>query len=258
MILAAVLFAIFAWWFSTGAILLVVRRADQAGGTAPEAAVFWGLAFLVFGLVAAYAVRLDGSVFGVCQGFVAALCLWGWIELAFLSGVITGPNGRAWRADAGPRVLQAWGAVAWHELALVTGLGVLIWMAFGAVNVTAALTFGTLWVARVLAKLNLFLGVPGVNLEAIPTRLAHIPSYFRQDDPSWLFPMSILILGAGTAAWVSQLGAVEPAQVVTAALIATLTFMALVEHWMMLLPLADTKLWRWLSAVSDPQTKKTT
>jgi len=30
------------------------------------------------------------------------------------------------------------------------------------------------------------------------------------------------------------------------ALLSALTALALLEHWMMLIPLADTKLWRWM------------
>lgn len=255
----AALFALFAWWFSTGIILLAVRRSDRIGGAAPTLCVLWGLPFLGFGLTAAWAARMDGSVLGVYQGFVAALALWGWVELAFLTGVITGPN----RTPLPPRTSRraafwaAWRTVAYHELALLVGLTALIWMAVGAINATAALTFGTLWVARVLAKLNLFLGVPGINLEAIPGRLSHIPSYFRQDEPSWLFPVSVLLLGGGTAFWIAQLGNGTVEQSVTAALLAALTGLALIEHWMMLLPLADTKLWRWLTAATQPD-KKTT
>jgi putative photosynthetic complex assembly protein 2 len=32
----------------------------------------------------------DPSVAGVYWGFLSALAIWGWIELAFLSGVVTG------------------------------------------------------------------------------------------------------------------------------------------------------------------------
>ena len=254
----AALFALFAWWFSTGIILLAVRRSDKAGGMAPTICVLWGLPFLAFGLFAAWATRMDGSVLGVYQGFVAALALWVWIELAFLTGVITGPNKQALPPHTKRRAAfwAAWRTVAYHELALLAGLTTLIWMAVDAINASAALTFGTLWVARVLAKLNLFLGVPGINLEAIPSRLAHIPSYFRRDEPSWLFPISVLILGGVTAAWIAQVGIGTPAQTVTAALLAALTGLALIEHWMMLLPLADTKLWRWLTPA--PQTDKKT
>jgi putative photosynthetic complex assembly protein 2 len=53
-------------------------------------------------------------------GFLAALALWGWIELAFLTGVITGPNTAAARGvPEWERFMRAWGTVAYHEMLLV-------------------------------------------------------------------------------------------------------------------------------------------
>lgn len=250
----AALFALFAWWFSTGIILLAVRRADQAGGMAPSLVVLWGLPFLALGLVMAWTVQAQTGLIGIYQGFIAALCIWGWIELAFLGGVICGPNRAAWDGR-GSRVWAAWRVVAWHECALLAALTYLVWLSIGADNAMAALTFGTLWIARVLAKLNLFLGVPGINLEAVPSRLAHIPSYFRQGDPSWLFPISIMILGTITAMWIAQTANSVGPQAAGSALLAALTGLALFEHWMMLLPLADTKLWRWLVPARETRTE---
>ncbi|MEM9438617.1 MAG: putative photosynthetic complex assembly protein PuhE [Pseudomonadota bacterium] len=241
--------ALFAWWIGTGVILLAVRRADLAGHGAPVGLVFAGLPFLLFGLVGVAAAAGDATIWGLYGGFLAALALWGWIELAFMSGVITGPNRVALPAGARglPRFWAAWWAVAWHELLLLAGFVYVLWVSSGAVNAMAPWTFGILYAARILAKLNLFLGVPGINYDAVPRTLAHIPSYFRQGDPSWLFPISIIVLSMATALWVSRLAAATgPEEAVTFGLLSALTGLALIEHWMMLLPLADTKLWRWL------------
>lgn len=258
----ACLFALFAWWFSTGAILLAVRRWDRCEADM-RGLVVAGVPFAVFGAIAAAAAAEMATVGGIYLGFVAALSLWGFVELTFLAGVITGPNRQplAKGARGSARFRAAWAVVAWHEIALVSVLAALVWMADGAQNAMAAWTFGTLWVARVLAKLNLFLGVPGINIEAVPRTLAHIPSYFRQADPSWLFPPTILILSLATAMWVSRLfAAPTPEAAATYGLLAALTALALIEHWMMLLPAADTRLWRWLMALaaSRAQDTKTT
>jgi hypothetical protein len=42
----AALIALFLWWFSTGAILLAVRRADKEGAGARLWAVLWNLPVL--------------------------------------------------------------------------------------------------------------------------------------------------------------------------------------------------------------------
>ncbi|MEM8591725.1 MAG: putative photosynthetic complex assembly protein PuhE [Pseudomonadota bacterium] len=205
--------------------------------------------FLAFGLVGVHVAAGDATVWGLYGGFFAALALWGWIELSFLSGVVTGPN-RAPLPEGlvgWPRAWAAWWAVAWHELLLLAGLAYVLWASSTAVNAMAALTFGVLYAARVLAKLNLFLGVPGINMEAVPRALSHIPTYFRQGDASWLFPLTIIVLSLSTALWVSRLAAATSAEeAVTFGLLSALTGLALIEHWMMILPMADTKLWRWL------------
>ena len=88
----ASLLALFVWWFSTGAILWRVRHADRAGGSAHLMSVVWGLPLLVGGVCGLGVTLDDATVPATYAAFLSALALWGWIELAFLSGVITGPN----------------------------------------------------------------------------------------------------------------------------------------------------------------------
>ncbi|MEM1232743.1 MAG: putative photosynthetic complex assembly protein PuhE [Pseudomonadota bacterium] len=252
---ASLLVALGAWWVGTGVILLAVRRADLAGAGSVGLVVA-GLPFLAFGLVGVVVAGADASVWGLYGGFFAALSLWGWIELSFMSGLITGPNRAALGAGVTgwARTWAAWRAVAWHELLLLVAFALVLIASQGAVNVMAAWTFGILYGARVLAKLNLFLGVPGINLEAVPRALSHIPSYFRQGDPSILFPVSIILLSLGTALWISRLASASSLEeAVTFGLLSALTGLALIEHWMMLLPMADTKLWRWLMPAKPGQ-----
>jgi putative photosynthetic complex assembly protein 2 len=82
----AALIALFLWWFSTGAILLAVRRADKEGAQARLWAVLWNLPVLILGGVGFFDTLTNDSVAGVYVAFLSALALWGWIELAFLTG----------------------------------------------------------------------------------------------------------------------------------------------------------------------------
>lgn len=254
--LVAALAALFLWWFSTGSILLVVRRCDRAGRQALVSATLFGLIFVVLGFAGLQASRMDTSVTGLYIAFASALALWGWIELAFLSGVITGPVRSPQPDGLTPRdrFRAGFGVVAWHEGLL---LAVFLWLfldAQTAANPLAAVVFGVLYVARIFAKLNLFMGVPGINLEAVPSTLSHVPSYFRISPPSWMFPLSITVLSMMLAIWIERLGsAPTPESAVTFALLSALTALALLEHWMMLIPLADTKLWRWLDRSTEPR-----
>ncbi|MGR3434349.1 MAG: putative photosynthetic complex assembly protein PuhE, partial [Shimia sp.] len=203
------------------------------------------------------AVRDGVDAPAIYLGFGAALALWGWIEMAFLCGVVSGWHRRiATDATGWRRAWEAFGVVAWHEVLLLAGLGALVWIGWGAANPMPTLTYGVLYLARVLAKLNLFLGVPGFNLEAVPAALAHVPSHFRRADPSWLFPVTIAVLGGLTAAMIAQMMAATGAAAIAFALLTALSALALFEHWMMLLPMADTKLWRWIVPPSNEKTER--
>ena len=239
--------ALFAWWFATGAILWRVRVADNAGPGQHLLSVFLGLPLLIGGGVLAWISADDTSVHGTYAGFFAALALWGWIELAFLSGVITGPNTQPCPPDAHPvqRFWRAVGTIAWHELALLATLLALMLTAIG--NPMAPATFALLLVARVSAQLNLFFGVPRINTQFIPAPLRHLTSHFRRSRASLFFPLSLLFLAAMTHMLLRfTLIAATPETTVGFALLTTLAALALLEHLFMVLPLPDEKLWRWM------------
>ena len=83
----AALIAIFSWWFFTGIILLIVRRKDVAGGTAHGASVVWGVPLLALGIFGAVISAASLTVTNIYLAFFSVLLIWGWVELAFLSGV---------------------------------------------------------------------------------------------------------------------------------------------------------------------------
>ncbi|MEM7056028.1 MAG: putative photosynthetic complex assembly protein PuhE [Pseudomonadota bacterium] len=243
---AAVLIALFTWWFSTGAILWAVSRG--AGRTAVIASApiaMIALATLIWasgqtGAIAAYI------------GFGMAILIWGWFELAFLTGVITGPVTRPCPPGLnGPgHFLMAWGTVAHHELALLFTailLGTLTW---AAPEQTGLWTFLVLFFARISAKLNVYLGVPNLSHEMMPGPVAHMKSYFATRRMNWLFPVSVTFLTVGVVIWIAR--AVDnPNLMVGHTLLATLTALALLEHWLMVLPVRDSALWQWMTKRND-------
>lgn len=162
----AALITLFLWWFSTGIILWRVRVADNGTAQDHKISVIVGLPLLAVGLLAARASLMDLSTEGIYLAFLAALALWGWIELAFLSGVITGPNTHPCPpfASQKDRFWRAVGTIAWHEALLVATLAGLGLATIDAANPFAFGTFALLFVARISAKLNLFLGVPRINV----------------------------------------------------------------------------------------------
>jgi len=248
--------ALFLWWFSTGAILWVVRRNTGAS----HRVALWSLPVLLAG-AAGFLVSLDGQGTGsVYLGFVSALAIWGWIELAFLCGLITGPNDYPCPRDAAlwERFIRAWGTIAYHEILLV-----LIAMALAAIswthpNTVGAWCFGILFVARISAKLNLFFGVPKFNTEFLPDHLSHLPSHFRIARMNWFFPISVTLLSVAVAFFMTGAGhATNDQAKVAQILLASLTALALIEHWLLVLPLPDAKLWRWMLPEAKPLTMRT-
>ena len=237
--------AVFAWWASTGAILLASRRAERRGR--PVRTVLLALPLMALGLVGFVWSAGRTDTMAVYAAAASALAIWGWIELAFLAGVITGPS----RLPAKPgvpeweRFIRAWGTVAYHEMTLTAGLIALALTAHGAANRFGLWVFAILYTARISAKLNLYLGVRKVNTEFIPRSLSHLPSHFREARINWLFPTSVTLLTFATFRLGEQ-AAGGGAEGVGFALLATMTALALLEHWFMVVRLPDEKLWRWM------------
>jgi putative photosynthetic complex assembly protein 2 len=72
-----------------------------------------------------------------------------------------------------------------------------------------------------------------------------------------MFPLAITILSFGLACCVLGLWMAEtPAQIVPLALLSSLTALALIEHWLMVVPLPDAKLWRWMLPPPSDLTQK--
>lgn len=239
------LVTIFAWWFSTGLILLLDGlRKDTFGRSMAGATVL--LALALYGL---RAVAEDTSVAGAYVGFFCGLAVWGWIELAFLTGFVTGP--RRLPCPPGlvgfPRAMAALGTILWHEIAILTGAGLIFGMSYGAPNQVGAWTFMILWVMRQSTKLNIFLGARNTGEVFLPDHLRYIGSYFRTRPMNLLFPFSIM--GSTLfCAWLfhrALLPGASAFEVTSASLLGTLAALAVLEHWFLMMPLPIEALWRW-------------
>lgn len=84
----AVGYALFLWWFSTGVILYLDQR--------PERTYPWSLAGATLAMVAAFGVLLVmrdvATVLAVYVSFTAGVVIWGWMEMSYFMGFITGPR----------------------------------------------------------------------------------------------------------------------------------------------------------------------
>ncbi len=250
---APIVTTVFAWWFSTGIILLLVRLPPKRYGTALS----------LFALVAAAATggvimtADDDTTLAAYIGAGCALCIWGWHEASFLMGKITGPRPAACPPDAKgwTRFKFATLTVIHHEIAIFLTLLALIGLTWGHPNPVATWTFGILFAMRISAKLNIFLGVPNLTDEFFPAHLEHLKSYLPKRPMNALMPVSVigsLILCAWLMTQADQ--AVEGSAMATGfVLLFTLAALALLEHFFMVLPVQDAALWRWASPSKSVQ-----
>lgn len=242
---APVLVTLLVWWLSTGVILYLdglpprTFRWSLSGATALFALALYGIA----------ATRDDTSLAGAYLAFGCGVVAWGWQEMAFLMGVVTGPRrtpcplgSRGWR-----RAGHAFAAILYHELALVAVAATLWLMTANAPNRLGAWTFLLLWGMRLSAKLNVFLGVRNLYEEFLPTHLRYLHSYFRRRPMNALFPFSMAAAAAVTwllwqRAWTAPGGGFEAT---SHALLASMASLALLEHAFLVLPVSSSALWRW-------------
>jgi len=245
----ACLIVLFTWWFATGVILYVIRQADRTGGNAYNVAVFLSVPVLALGVAGVILSASDTGLSGLYKGFLGALGIWGWIELSFLSGVITGParGGCPEGVTGAPRFWRAWDALAHHEVLLLAGLAFVVVATGGAENHIALWTYAILFFARISAKLNLFFGVPRINFEFLPVPLQHLRSHLRRGPITAFFPLSVTALTFAVACFALALtSTTDPVAQTGFALLTSLSALALLEHWFMVIPLPDAKLWRWM------------
>ena len=238
-------FAIFIWWFSTGIVILLNRMSR----TAITMSLVISSVLCVGALVGLAHTAQQTGVMGAYCAFTSALLAWGWNELSFLTGWITGPQKTAIlkNTTGWPRFTASFNAVVWHELAILAVGVAIVAVTWNAPNQVGTGTYLVLWIMRTSAKLNLFFGVRNLSEEFLPAHLAYLESFFKRRRMNAFFPFSVA--AASACLWLlvdfSDQPMTTPAQMVGAVLVGTLLALAIVEHLMLVLPLDTTALWRW-------------
>jgi len=242
-VLTPIAFTLVAWWVSTGAVFGLLR-------------LVFPLRVLAFGCVSvlalvalwgAYETANSTNLASVYCGFACAIVVWGWQEFAFLTGFITGPS----RAPCPEgcrgftRFLRATATLLWHEIAILLGALALFVATGDGANPVALQAYLVLWVMRISAKLNLFLGVRNRSIELLPQALTHLGGYFARARFNPLFPVSVTL---GTVVAVVLVDhAMAPGAAASdqarGLMVATLLGLAILEHWFLVLPLRLEALW---------------
>jgi len=239
-------YTLFLWWLSTGIILYL----DRLSPSTYRWSLLGATAILIPAVVGLSATRAgsEGASDAVCA-FSCALVIWGWHEMSFLMGHITGPRTEDCPVNArgSERFLLAAKTLIYHEAAVAVTIAAVAWLTWGHTNQIGLETLMLLWGMRLSTKLNLFLGVPRHHEDMLPDHLAFLKSYFRHSSMNWLFPISIT---GGTvltgmllqAAWWPTTSAFASTGY---ALLGTLSALGTIEHWFLVVPLPDEALWAW-------------
>jgi hypothetical protein len=216
---APILYILMVWWISTGVILYLGRQprtlhaAFMLAASAVMLAALWGVA----------ASRNDTSTLGLYTGFTCSILVWGWQEMAFLMGYITGPN----RAPCPPnmvglpRFFAASRAVMHHELALVASLGVIAWLTWHGSNHSE---------------------------DFLPEHLRYLNSFFKDAAVNPFFPVALaLACIAAVLGWLEVSSALpNTPRALAMTFVVTLLSLAILEHIFMVLPISLSGLWTWL------------
>ncbi len=248
-----VLFVLLVWWFSTGAILWLdglprrTFRWSMLGATLVAGVALWGLA----------ATSGTTTAAGAYLAFACGLAIWGWHEISFLMGYLTGP-----RKTACPSGCAGWrhfghaaATLLHHELAIAATGVALAAITWGEPNQVGTWTYMVLWWMRLSAKLNVYLGVPNLTEAFLPEHLHYLKSFFNRRPMNLLFPVSVT---AATVVAVLLFRAAladgaGPFETTGLALLGTLLALAILEHWFLVLPVPDAALWSWGLRSRDAQ-----
>lgn len=242
---APVLYALFVWWFSTGIIIWL----DNLPRRTFRWSLLGGTIVFAVALLRLHEAAADRSVAGAYAGFTYGVLAWGWQEMTFFMGALTGP-----RRVPCPPAAAAWhrfrlavGTCLYHEGAVALTAAAMVLLTWGRPNQVGVWTFVVLWTMRLSSKLNVFAGVLNLNEQFVPPHLRYLCTYMRRRPMNLFFPVAVT---AATIAWVLLLqraiaAAADAFRATELTFVATMLALAILEHWFLVLPLPFARLWAW-------------
>ncbi len=240
----AVAYTLFIWWFTTGLVLFLDGL--------PARTFRWSMAgasTLLLGSVLGLLMSgTEATVAGAYIAFTCAILVWGWLEMAYFTGLLTGPRKAPCPPDCSlwTRFRLAIGTSLYHELAIVVTGSAWLVLSSGSPNRVGAWTFLILWSMRWSTKLNVFLGVRNLNEDWLPKHLRFMQTYFGRRPMNLLFPVSVTVATVIATMLVdSAQSAADGYERVAFCLLTTLMVLAILEHWFLVVPLPSEALWSW-------------
>lgn len=239
----AVAATLFAWWFGTGAIFWL----NGLPARARRRSVVAASVLLVAALVGIAAAAHETSAGAVYLSFACGLMVWAWVELTFLTGLITGPN----RAPApvglslAARFRLALGAILWHELTILALTALVFALSWGGATMTGAWTMLLLWAMRTSTKINIFLGVRNTYAGLLPEHMRYLASHFSAGRMNPLFPPAFAAALLAAVLLIAAAARAEPVEAAALAILGTLAALGALEHAFLVLPIRSEMLWSW-------------
>jgi putative photosynthetic complex assembly protein 2 len=242
--LASVGFVILLWWSATGAIFALDRLPRRTFGWSLGGATL----VLIVSLAALGLTSGEATPTAAFMAFAAAIGVWGWNELLFLTGAVTGPNRSP--AEAGLKGWRRFSAAArsviHHEVViLASGIAVTA-LTIAGPNRVGLWSFMVLWAMRLSAKLNIYVGVPNPGERFLPEHLAYLAGHFRKAPVGRFFAATMTAATLALAA-IALFGAGDDPsafEVAGVSLVATLLALAVIEHVFLAVPWDSGALWR--------------
>lgn len=243
--LRPILFAIFLWWFTTGVIIAVYGRSLRLVRLC-FAAFTGALLVSLWGLVA---TRPFSEPRYVYLAFVCGLLIWGWQTASYYLGYIVGPRPKTNESLPISQSRRFWLALRsglYHELVVIAFALLLIALTWSYPNRWGLWIFLAMWLMHASARLNVFLGVRNFKIEFLPSHLHHLNAYVNKQSTNFFLPVSVIIASSVSLALVYRAIApgATPGETVGYLLVATMMFLGIVEHVLLVLPV-PVALWGW-------------
>jgi putative photosynthetic complex assembly protein 2 len=235
------LFAPFTTILLWGGLTIGLLRLNRRGPRGGKIALALSLPLLLLAHQQLWESRADLSIIGSYRAFGAGLLIWCWHELAFYSGLLTGPwrqpcppDARGWR-----RLWYALGTHIYHEIAVAIELVLICTLLSraGATNWIGPLVIGLSWALQHSAKLNVLLGVRYLQIELFPPHLAFLGSFWaKRAGNRFLLPSLLFTSGLAIWLWAQAATLGLAAGAIGAAMLATLTSLGVLEQLLLMLP----------------------
>jgi putative photosynthetic complex assembly protein 2 len=238
------MFALFVWWFSTGAIIFL----DNLPRTTFKWSILGASFVFFFCLMGISHTAHQTTVTAAYEAFFFGLFAWGWQEISFYMGYVTGPRNEPCPEGCGgwAHFVHAVQTSLWHELAIIVSAGIVVYLTWGLPNQVGMWTFMVLWWMHQSAKLNVFFGVRNLNEEFLPEHLTFLKSFLKSKPMNLFFPISITIsMVITTMLFEHAIGAKTVFARSADTFLGTMMALAILEHWFLVIPLPAGKLWQW-------------